>query len=317
MSNHFSGPNLEFPGDDARLDLTDLYVFRSLDKPGATILIINVNPLMAGSEFHPDGVYRINIDNNGDAQPDVAFTFVFSQPENDAQTGTAYYATGLQARQLEPAGDVLIQDTPVSFDATAQSVLAGPCRLFTGVRSDPFFADVEGYLHGFQFTGDDLFAGQNVLSIALEVPDDMLGGDPVIGVWAEASVRREGALVQVDRDGQPSTTPFLNIEDAKAAYNSQHPVNDLANYLKAWAERLQELGGYTADEATAAARTVLPDILRYDRSQPATYPNGRTLTDDVFDIRMAFLSNGKYNSDGVGPHHDLLTEFPYLGPPNP
>jgi hypothetical protein len=51
----------------------------------------------------------------------------------------------------------------------------------------------------------------------------MLGEDPVIGVWAEVSVRRKGALVQVDRDGQPSTTPFLNIEDAKAAYNSHHP----------------------------------------------------------------------------------------------
>ena len=29
MSNHFSAANLKFPGDDARLDLTDLYVFRA------------------------------------------------------------------------------------------------------------------------------------------------------------------------------------------------------------------------------------------------------------------------------------------------
>jgi hypothetical protein len=27
MSNHFSVAYLKFPGDDARLDLTDLYVF--------------------------------------------------------------------------------------------------------------------------------------------------------------------------------------------------------------------------------------------------------------------------------------------------
>jgi hypothetical protein len=316
MSNHFSGPNLKFPGDDARLDVTDLYVFQSPENRDATVLIVNVNPLMTGSEFHPDAVYRINIDNNADAQAEVAFTFAFSQPVEGTQMGTAYYATGIQARQPEPTGDVLVRDTPVGFDPTAQAVQAGRCRLFTGVRSDPFFADVEGYLHGFEFTGDDLFAGKNVLAIVLEVPHDMLGEDPRIGVWAEASVRRDGVLVQVDRGGQPSTTPFLNIEEAKAGYNAGHPVGDLASYLQPWAQRLQELGGYSADEATAAVCTVLPDILLFDRTQPALYPNGRNLTDDVFDVRMAFLSQGKFTSDGVGHHSDLLAEFPYLGLPN-
>jgi hypothetical protein len=27
MSNHFSADNLKFPGDDRRLDMTDLFVF--------------------------------------------------------------------------------------------------------------------------------------------------------------------------------------------------------------------------------------------------------------------------------------------------
>jgi hypothetical protein len=31
MSNHYSAANLKFPGDDARLDFTDLFVFQ---KPG-------------------------------------------------------------------------------------------------------------------------------------------------------------------------------------------------------------------------------------------------------------------------------------------
>ena len=56
--------------------------------------------------------------------------------------------------------------------------------VFAGLRSDPFFADVEGTLHGFQWTGHDDFAGNNVDSIALEVPSDVFGADPVIGVWA-------------------------------------------------------------------------------------------------------------------------------------
>ena len=316
MSNHFSAANLKYPGDDARLDLTDLFVFQPPGDRGRTVLIIDVNPFMTGSEFHPDAVYRINIDNDGDLHADAAFTFVFSQPADGAQTGTAYYATGSQARQPEPAGKVLIQATPVGFDAAAQPVQAGPCRLFFGVRSDPFFADAEGALHGFQWTGQDTFAGKNVLSIALEVPNDMLGAGPVIGVWATVNVRRDGMLVQMDRGGHPSVNPIINPDDVKDQYNTGQPASDVADYLPLWSRILQESGGYSAAAAAAAASTVLPDILRYDRAQPVTYPNGRTLTDDVFSARFAFLTGGKVSSQGLKPHDDLLAEFPFLGPPN-
>ena len=62
---------------------------------------------------------------------------------------------------------------------------------------------------------------------------------------------------------------------------------------------------------------VLPDILRYDRTKPATYPNGRILTDDVYSARFAWLSNGKIPPADLKPHGDLQAQFPYLGPPNP
>ena len=315
MSNHFSADNLKFPGDDARLDFTDLFVFKSSDNPDKTVLIIDANPFMTGPDFHPDAVYRINIDNNGDAYADAAFTFVFSELENGTQTGTAYYATGSQARQPKPAGDVLIASTPVGFDATAQPVQAGPCWLFIGVRSDPFFADAEGALHGFQWTGQDTFAGKNILSIALEVPNDMLGADPVIGVWATVSMRRDGMLVQVDRGGHPTINPFINPDGEKNEYNARQPADDVANYLQPWSKLLQD-NGYPPEEAKAAAKLVLPDILRYDRAQPATYPNGRVPTDDVYSARFAWLTHGKVSSDGLKPHDDLLAEFPFLGLPN-
>ena len=61
---------------------------------------------------------------------------------------------------------------------------------------------------------------------------------------------------------------------------------------------------------------MLPDILRYDRNQPAAYPNGRALADDAFSARFAWLTNGKKSPDGLKPHDDLSAEFPYLGPPN-
>ena len=124
MSNHFSAADLKSPGDDARLDLTDLFVFAAPDNPDRTVLIMNSNPFTQGNGFHPDAVYRFNIDNDGDSLADVAFSFTFSEPHDSRQTATAYYATGSDAQTREPGGEKLIQDTPVGFDATATPVQA-------------------------------------------------------------------------------------------------------------------------------------------------------------------------------------------------
>jgi uncharacterized protein DUF4331 len=326
MSNHYSAANLRFPGDDARLDFTDLFVFASPHDPGKTVLIIDINPYTTGmsamppflmkSEFHPEGIYRINIDTDGDAQADAAFTFVFSELRDGKQTGTAYFATGPQARELEPSGDILITGTPVGFDATAQPLQAGPTRLFIGLRSDPFFADADGSFHGFKWTGQDAFADRNILSIVLEVPNDMLGAGPAIGVWVTVSVRRNGEIIQVDRGGHPTINPFVSPNNTKNEYNHRQPVDDVVNYVDIWSKFLETNGGYSPEEARTAALIVLPDILRYDRSHPADYPNGRTLTGDAFSARFAWMSNGKIGSQGLRPHDDLMTDFPYLGVPN-
>ena len=145
MSNHFSADMLRFPGDDTRLDLTDVFAFRSADDPAKTVLIIDSNPtvrppielpsaVITRREFHPSAVYRINVDTDGDAQADVAFTFTFSELENGVQTGTAYYATGAIAREPGPAGEVLTSSIPVSFGAIAQPVQTDGIRVFAGAQ---------------------------------------------------------------------------------------------------------------------------------------------------------------------------------------
>jgi len=324
MSNHFSADNLKFPGDDRRLDLTDVFVFKSADDSDKTVLIIDSNPTSApppipapttGPEFYPGAVYRIDIDNDGDTHSDVAFTFIFSEYENGRQTGTAWCATGAEARETESAGEVLAPSIPVSFDGMAKPIQAGQVRLFAGLRSDPFFADVEGALHGFQWTGHDDFASNDVDSIVLEVPSDLLGGNPVIGVWATVSRRHDGMLEQMDRGGHPVINPFINPDGEKNRFNSRQPADDVANYLGPWSKVLEN-SGYPPAEAKAAAQMMLPDILHYDRTKPAAYPNGRVLTDDAFSQRFAWLSHGKIPPTGLRPHDDLQTHFPYLGPPH-
>jgi hypothetical protein len=119
---------------------------------------------------------------------------------------------------------------------------------------------------------------------------------------------REGA--------HPSLTAFFNAEEAKEDYNARQPAGDRDHYTQAWS-RVLEQSGYTGEEAGRALTVVLPDILRFDRSKPAAYPNGRTLTDDVFDARLAFVTPGQVPGDQTGPHTDLLADFPYLGHPHP
>jgi hypothetical protein len=101
----------------------------------------------------------------------------------------------------------------------------------------------------------------------------------------------------------------------KNAFNAGHPADDVDEFLEPWSTLL-ESRGYGPAEARDTALTVLPDVMHYDRSRPAHYPNGRALTDDVYDMRMAFLTHGRVTSDGVGPHDDYLPEFPFLGTPN-
>ena len=54
-------------------------------------------------------------------------------------------------------------------------------------------------------------------------------------------------------------------------------------------------GNYTREEAIAAIdkEGTLPDMLTFNPSEPAKYPNGRVFTDDVIDYRLAFLSKGR------------------------
>ena len=128
-------------------------------------------------------------------------------------------------------------------------------------------------------------------------------------MWASISRRSNGVLEQMDRGGNPTINPFINPDREKDRFNSRQPADDVARYLDAWSAILQNAGGYTSEQARAAALQVLPDILRYDRTRPATYPNGRVPTDDVYSLRFAWLTNGKVPPAGLKPHDDLLARY--------
>ena len=322
MSHHYSGPEFGFPHGDARLDFTDLYAFPKPGDASKTILIMNVHPSTGVNPpgptsdvaFSPKAIYEIRIDTNGDNKADIAYRVGFTSSEDGVQTATLRRAEGAQAAGMGDEGQVIVEGAPVSTGTEIQVVETGAYRFFAGWRSDPFFFDVNGALNNLQFTGDDYFADKDVASIVVEVPNSALGSGKV-GLWARTLDGATGKWVQADRGARSNQTPFLAGE-ANAAYLAAEPADD-ARFIPVFAHALEHAGGYSPAEATRVAGTLLPDVLPYNPTAPAVYPNnGRTLTDDVVDFFLPLLSNGKVTQDKVGPHKDLLTQFPYLGAPH-
>jgi hypothetical protein len=322
MSHHYSGPDFGFPHGDARLDFTDLFAFPKPGDAGKSILIMNVHPSFSlappkptvADPFATKALYELKIDTNGDAIADIAYRVRFSASKDGALTATLRRVEGTQAAGTDEGGQIIVERAPVSMGPEAQVTQAGDYRFFAGWRSDPFFFDVVGAGNNLQFTGNDFFADKDVCSIALEVPNSALGTKPV-GLWVRTLDGANGSWVQADRGARPTQSVFLP-GDERIAYLGAEPKDD-ARFIPTFAHSLEHAGGYTPQEARRVAMTLLPDVVPFDPTRPASSPsNGRTLTDDVSDHFLAILTNGKVTSDGVGPHRDLLTEFPYMGQPH-
>jgi len=322
MSHHASGPNFGFPRDDARLDMTDLYAFTKPGEPAKSIIVLNVHPSFAlaspepttSEPFKPGALYEFEIDTNGDAVADICYSVQFASSENGKQTATVRRTQGARAVGVCDDGEVMVENAPVSVEREALVTNAGDYRFFFGWRSDSFFFDVNGNFNHMQFTGDDFFKDKNVCSIVIELPNSALG-TRAVGIWARTVDKTADGWVQADRGGRPLQAVFL-VGEQREAYLSGEPAND-DRFIGVFAHELEHTGGYSPEDAASVARKLLPDILSYDFRRPVSFPhNGRTLADDVVDVFLSMLTNGKVTGDKVGPHRDLLDEFPYLGPPH-
>ncbi len=194
----------------------------------------------------------------------------------------------------------------------------------------------------------DFFANINVLAMVMELPDSALPNGATgdgFGVWASTAIKSGTAWDQADRMGRPaintvvgSTGPIVmapaGLQDL---YNSRHPKDDLDTAIvDAAASALTALssldaeGAFTSSQLGTLAGILLPDVLTFSKSGTLPAPlNGRALADDVIDVELRIVTggdpldifgaardaDGAINSDGVGPHDDYLSTFPYLGVP--
>ena len=172
MSSHREAPGT---AKDPVADSTDLYAFVSPKEPDMVTLIANYVPLELPNggpnffEFGDDVLYEINVDNDGDAKPDVTYQFRFKTelqhpnsflynvgqitPGNLASWNRRQFysvtrvkdgnSTVLAAKLACPPCNVGPRSTP-NYAALADTFIysLGAGKVFAGQRAEGFYVDL-------------------------------------------------------------------------------------------------------------------------------------------------------------------------------
>jgi hypothetical protein len=328
-------------------DINDVYAFQGKDAT-KTVLAMTTNPAINafGGKFGANVRYILNVDQNGDAIQDLAYVVRFDDGALGDQKYTVTRYGGADALTLNH-GVVIARGSTADggmapIKGTGKHPGTDHGRFFAGVRSDPFFFDLTGFVGTVFHIGTDrlgtnvtdFFSGLNANAIVLEVPDKDLGGH--IGVWGQTTWWNGSTWMPGDQMGRPAINTVFNNKlvdpnsgATKNAFNATPPSQQRtadggqfrANIVATLTNINAVLGtghpDYSTADAQGLADFLLPDILTYDTSTKAGSLNGRALSDDVIDIELGITTNGSVASDGVGAHSDYLKVFPYLGTPHP
>lgn len=298
------------------LNLTDLYVFREGDQnPHASdedlVLIMNTNPRSLARQqyfFSTNARYEFHIDQVSGkeaavtGQADTTLRFEFGPPNRQQEQSITI--TAIRNGKAETTTAVTTAITDDSPNITQASLGGQKIDVFSGLREDPFFFDVEQFFRvragaaglgpavGFRSPDQavDFTAGYNVNAIAIRVPKALLqveGPSDVFDVWTTVSVPdADGEYVQVERLARPAineglilTNDFLNALNSvgpdfeAAALAGQQPAADIAGPIVAQAKQTLLAVGNSEERANALLGAFLPDVMRIDTSGPSGYAN--------------------------------------------
>jgi hypothetical protein len=338
MSHHFDTTRAK---EDPRLNCCDMYLFKG--GPGTTVMAMTSNAdagISSPDAFHPEGLYAVRFDTDGDSAEDVVFKFRF---------GDARHADGDEHRHVQSFKAIRAAGPDVAGDAgevlaegdTGRAIEANGVRAFAGLAPELWAADAFAFFTTLTnlFSEDkydpktfehrqNLFQDRNVMAIVLEVPNEMIGAGKV-NAWATIGLYGHAPEVQICRWGYPlithlflsnPTTPELTDE-----YHAGAPADDVRSIgpaIAAFTARLSARAGATAnpDEYGAKVASMLcPSLLPYVIGSDARFSvegfNGRSLSDDAYDVMLSLATNTTVR-DGVSPNTSRLQrDFPYYGKP--
>ncbi|PKA83868.1 uncharacterized protein DUF4331 [Ulvibacter sp. MAR_2010_11] len=187
-------------------DIADFYAFEG-DDANKTVFIATLQgpltpgPVTENAQFDEDVLIEFNIDNTGDFIEDLVIQAI--------KRGDSMYFFGPVAPSQAGLGSVVETSVApvavkISTSTDVQTANVGGVKYFAGPRRDAFYFDFnrfnlvisgavapEGFLPPGQ--ASDFFADLNVLAIAVEIPNSMLGTAPT-HVAVAAGLFPPGAL---------------------------------------------------------------------------------------------------------------------------
>ncbi len=327
-SSHREAPLIS---EDPTADNTDLYAFRSPDKPSTFTIVSNWIPgedPAAGPNYYTfsqSARYNIYIDTNGDGRPNTTYSFRFKTP-----TGPFFLGNTIQSYTVTKNGKPFATGkTPpdnigprfnglnkaAKYEPVAQKTIVrkSGVAIFAGQRDDPFFADVGAIFDLLAFRkdtgskggGKDFLSGYNVHTIAMQIPIS-LAGAKIIGVWSSTdrkNVTVNGKLhsgwTQVSRLGNPLINEVIIPTGLKDLWNQVTPAQDgqfekyyTTPILAAVMNKLYKLGVPTTNRDDLVA-VLLTGI-------PKVTFTGNTPADELrLNLTIPPTAAGKVNTFGV------------------
>jgi hypothetical protein len=264
-------------------------------------------------------MYEFKVDLNGDAVEEVTYRLTFDARDvHGKQRYTVRSIRGTEAVDPHAAGTIIAQGS-TDETVTAESGV----RAWAGKAGDPFWIEptvLHAVGHAFQDgtvvnLGDwnptqakNLFAGQTVYAIVLELPDSELlagaGDNRKIGVWAVATLATDaGGWRSINRIGLPMLPPLFAQynEDLGNRLNAGRPADDYTAWGDALSKKMAAVvAAYgTAEDPVAygekIAHRLLPNMLPYQVGTQAslgfTEWNGRSLTDNAPNVMFSTAAN--------------------------
>jgi len=190
-------------------DIADFYAFEPSEGSDNTVFIVDLQssvlPDLAYGTFDENVLVEINIDRDGDLVEDAVIQAIPRDGKMYFFGPAAPSATGLNGTVLvdSPLGSVDISAATAVTETTADGV-----QLFAGPRQDAFFFDFFQFNEvimgnaplGFSNSDDaeDTFDGANTMSIAIEIPNTLLGeatamnalGVTVFKTWVTTNIKQ-------------------------------------------------------------------------------------------------------------------------------
>lgn len=294
-------------------DIADVYAFLDPSDNSRAVLGFDVRGFIVPGEnsnispFDHETLYRIFIENTGDALADTRIDIVFDKQTSRSVPQTARvlvngarFRDGIRFTAPTTVGSVTAAVAP---PATVTTDPRSNITFFAGLREDPFFFDIPAF-NRFSASitsgradptlltrGRDTFAGYNVQMIALSVPIAMLrGSSNTIGVSAatyetrftdlfpgedinasNARLAFSGAFIRpIDRMGQPVINTVAIPFARKDEYNTSTTVDDAKGKFAAdIVASLKALGTNNANiDLLASLAVTRGDYLRLDLGLP-------------------------------------------------